>query len=547
MKLSTFSKKVSGVKLAKSGTLMNKVRELEMDNEGFYNAFVDDGKDSFDVGVSLSEKNDVTSVSCDCGADEMPCVHIIAVLRVLEDKQQEGNKETKKPVKEKKVKPVKISPVLKFAENLDKEEMLAWLFTTMEKDQRLFAVFKNHFQTETDKWTHESIKETMSNAITAVISKRKTIQVHELASIFEIWKPLLDKVIKGISKEIHTVESVMCIQTVQEEIINLDHMLAKSTSRVATFYEKFIQLVGQTIFKLDEEKKLIFFKNYFSNLKKAKDIPIDAVYGFSVYGVSPGEGKIGEEILKNLKVYLSLGLHDTPKKTWVRFLEWLEEMGLMESAILNLETQYYNYEFNKTIIEAATKYGQFQRAILWSFECISTNFYEEYNIPFYTLIENTLDQANNIDLEIQTRNRLAELRTSYKDFLFFLQQTKNELDLEDLLEKYSKKYVKPQIYQGEITKIKMKIFLIKGRHDMAIKKIDDERSLLETMEMWDDLYKLDSELLLKTIIKVINRFSYYQLSLDRFSKVKKWLFERYEKEEIFSHLNTSFHSYITIY
>src|SRR5690606_40390691 len=58
------------------------VRELEAEKANCYTAFVDDGSESYDVSIQLN-KQDVVAHGCDCGSDELFCLHQKAVAVAL--------------------------------------------------------------------------------------------------------------------------------------------------------------------------------------------------------------------------------------------------------------------------------------------------------------------------------------------------------------------------------------------------------------------------------------------------------------------------------
>lgn len=541
MKINGLIKKSSAVHLAKAASLMTKIRELEQMEDGSYTAFVDDGKDSYDVKICLDDKKDVIGTSCDCGDQNIPCTHIIAVVQTITNPKSKADVKAKK---EKKIKPVKLTEVQAFTEHLDKEKVLQWLYSFLEKDKRIFTIFKSHFDKNTDQLNRSSIEEFMKSAITAVINRRKSVQVNEVAAILDIWKPYLDKIIGYISEKVYTSENIDSLLAIEGQILYLDSILAKSTTRVSTFYTKFLEQISHQVFQLKDENKSKFFINYMKELTKTRRVSAKSFFYYTLNSVESHEKKIIKVILNQLNGFVSLGLHGASQPVWTNFIDLLKKADLMKESLPSFLPEQYNNEYNFTIINAAIDFENFKLAKKWCFDCIQTNYYEEYNFPYYNLAEKIIEVSNDKDLEQDIRTSLSKLRTNYKDFLFFINHAKSEVEIEKVIESYSKNFIKSQIYRSEIIKIKMKTLLIKGSHESAINKIENQDSLLGSTELWDDLYKLDNEMLLKKIIKVLNQESFFYLVSEKYKPVLSWLVERYEEKEIYQYLSQNKHQII---
>ena len=77
-----------------------KVRELDEESNGVFVAFVDEGKDSYDVHISIDDKNELLKQECDC-ENKKPCLHQVFLVEFISNKNQnskgaEKRKTTKK-------------------------------------------------------------------------------------------------------------------------------------------------------------------------------------------------------------------------------------------------------------------------------------------------------------------------------------------------------------------------------------------------------------------------------------------------------------------
>ena len=99
-------------KISKSKKLS--LREIEEDKKNHFICFVDEGEESYDAQISISEKLEIIDFSCDC-SEKVFCNHLLALaIHISEIK---NNKRTKK------AKAKKISEAELAIENLNSEEI----------------------------------------------------------------------------------------------------------------------------------------------------------------------------------------------------------------------------------------------------------------------------------------------------------------------------------------------------------------------------------------------------------------------------------------
>lgn len=70
------------------------VREFEEDKKNNFVCFVDDGKESYDVQITLNSSSEIAQISCDCGGEEF-CIHKIALANHIS--KQDSGKITRTP------------------------------------------------------------------------------------------------------------------------------------------------------------------------------------------------------------------------------------------------------------------------------------------------------------------------------------------------------------------------------------------------------------------------------------------------------------------
>lgn len=64
-----------------------KVRELNEESKGVFIAFVNEGKESYDVHLSIDDKNELVKQECDCETKK-PCLHQVFLAEFISNKKQ---------------------------------------------------------------------------------------------------------------------------------------------------------------------------------------------------------------------------------------------------------------------------------------------------------------------------------------------------------------------------------------------------------------------------------------------------------------------------
>ncbi|HMP31977.1 MAG TPA: hypothetical protein PKD85_20400, partial [Saprospiraceae bacterium] len=376
-----------------------------------------------------------------------------------------------------------------------------------------------------------------------VIGRRKTIQLAEVTMIFDIWSPIVDQSLKALSKKVYLPESITCILAIDENITDLYYKLAKSTTKIETFREKIHQQFGALVSLLPEDLFIEFFNNFFVILKASLKDRFKVFLHYMVLTLDKDRKDLALSIIKRLNFLPNYLLGDLRKKQQVKFIDWLDEIGILVDIVDTIRPVMYENEFNLYLIQTVTQRGLYQKAIDWCFYCISSNSDSDYNYPYFDQIDLIFELAGDKNLELAARNRLLNIRTTYQDFNFLLNNYDTEKRNELINQFNEKKLHRSSQMYSELLKIKMKLLLLNGDHIAAIKKIEDDYSLYGSYGIWDELYKLDNQLLLAQILKVLIKelkYSYYHYTNgNRIYAIKKWLLDRYEPTELKVHIDNA--------
>jgi hypothetical protein len=160
MQLQKLDKIISKAYITTATTLVQSgaVRELDEEPKGRFVAYVDEGKESYDVLIELDAKQNVVTHTCDCPDEYLYCAHKTAVLLTLQ-----GSVKAKKKAEPK----IKQTPEEVLLQTLEVEDLRRFVRIVLKENKQLRLQFLSNFKGE-----NIVINQTELNAVTADIIKQ---------------------------------------------------------------------------------------------------------------------------------------------------------------------------------------------------------------------------------------------------------------------------------------------------------------------------------------------------------------------------------------
>jgi hypothetical protein len=198
-----------------------KVRELDEESKGVFIAFVDEGKESYDVHISIDAKNELIKNECDCEIKK-PCLHQVFLAEFLADKKEISSDKLKK----KSTKKILEHHVI--IDGLDEIIIKDWLKNLTDKNKAVKFELMLEFK---DKlYSLENVEQNLTEAISSMTNNRKKLdqlQIKNLLNLFDkINQPIYDTIRE--SKDIQA--SVLSIIMISK-IVNSHYNSIKSNSK----------------------------------------------------------------------------------------------------------------------------------------------------------------------------------------------------------------------------------------------------------------------------------------------------------------------------
>lgn len=198
-----------------------KVRELDEETEGNFVSFVDEGKESYDVHISIDDKNELTKNECDC-ENKKPCSHQVFLAEFILNKKQNSTEKTKRKSKK------KLPEYYTIIDNLDEFELKNWLKTYLDDNKSVRFEFMLQFKENI--FTAEALEQNIQEAISSTTNNRKKLdqlQIKNLLHLFDkLNQPIYDKI-----KKANDLNSAILLTIMVSKVLNSHYNMIKSNSK----------------------------------------------------------------------------------------------------------------------------------------------------------------------------------------------------------------------------------------------------------------------------------------------------------------------------
>lgn len=522
-----------------ASSLQNNVREFEEIARGQFSAFVDDGKECFDVGIQLDENgNNILHFSCDCPNKNALCAHVVAVLAFM----NRGEKSAAASTTLKKIRKKKLSPTEELLDNVDNIQLRAWILEELNVNKELNLKFFNHFSGSTTQITAEEINKQGAACIQAVVGKKKYIEPVQLKALFEVWQKYLDTQLPAIFAKIGSEDGLLMVDAVFNFYELVDKRLSKSSSRVVTQFNKFSEKLSAYLQTCEQYKITSFFQQFISRLKKDGK-------GFSVvlsliYKTAPA---LSKEVLADLiKLYLNnVSKNEPTEAELLPLLQYIIKQDLFSALYNDLPyTLFYN-EYNFAFLHQLQLIGQNDIVISLCEKSIKGNYHEVYSIPYYKILVNVYLQLSMPDEALIYRKKIFAFAPSYQLY----QEIYNDLTTHAHKETFRKEALNRVLRRdtadyAKVLDLKFGLWAETEDWGKILDKLVDYTSLDKATPHIKYLYLFDDALLLKKLlIDIHSSFSYPANYVDILEFLKVFITKHYTKEQVSNMDKRNFTSY----
>lgn len=212
-----------------------KVRELDEEPKGVFVAFVDEGKESYDVHISIDSKNELIKNECDCDYKK-PCLHQVFLARFIADKKEISSEKTKKKSTK------KIPDHHLIIDRMDECVLRDWVKETMDSNKAIRYEFM--IQNTEQSYTPITIEQALLDAISSTTNNRKKLdqsQIKKLLNIFDKINHTIYDSVKN-SKDIQT--SALMLIVISKVLYGHYNMIKSNSMKYEAYLESLFPMLN---------------------------------------------------------------------------------------------------------------------------------------------------------------------------------------------------------------------------------------------------------------------------------------------------------------
>lgn len=361
------------------------VRDLDEISKNEIVAYVDEGKESYDVQVVFDNKNNIKITQCDCGLGGI-CNHIVALIHfIFENKTVK--KVIKKPIKK------KLTETDSLLETIDNEELRLWFSEILNKNKELAFAFKNKFGNKEIIVDEQQIKQTVQESIASVIGKRKTCETNEVKKIVDALTVSLKPILAVIFSKVNT-ENDTLLQILINELQTFHYNYYLTSTRVTKFIENLYHEKLKTIFALKNFEEWQKATTYYINLIFSDKIYLnDLTFAENIYKATKENELQRKVVVSHIESQYNLLYKNHKEKFYLLNFEMehflivvFSENHLFEKYHTNFKPKRFQINYNLFLIGELLSCNKLDVAEKYCLEQISNNSNKDYDLPYAKIL-----------------------------------------------------------------------------------------------------------------------------------------------------------------
>jgi len=370
----------------------HKIRECEEVEKGKYIAFAEDGDQDFDVSVSTSGNEKITTHSCDCNEKTPVCSHIIALLLYLT---------SNKLPKTRKVKPSKKQTASEITlEETPGDEIKIWLRDLFLKNKDLEMLFLSRFSKTTQTFTVEEVKKVTLDVIKTVVKSRRLIEKSEAKKISEMWKEVHKPIIEFYHSRPSGEPNFGVFITLAETCLDFAMELRKNDGDITKYFHQLFKTTEKMLLELksedewDESTQLLI--NQISLEKSLTRYNVlSCCLDLYMNCTEPRKSSILKKIMVGFQKY-----ENSTKRKDRNFQQMILPVlstsdGTFQTYYSHFVSLVYQPKYNHELIRKLIEIQQWERAEDFCETEIKNNLKDEYNISYFGFLHTIYKATGN--------------------------------------------------------------------------------------------------------------------------------------------------------
>ena len=390
----------------------NTVRECDETEKGHFEAYVDDGSESFDVSLTLRAGNEIIKHACECNSTGSICRHRVALITHI----AKGTK-VKEAVKVAK----KENKVDLLLDDIDPNALKEWVKGLIAKNKDIELSFVHYFSAKGQLAPDEVIK-IVNDAVKAIAGNKKSVDPTQLKKLVEIWSQMLAPVIEHYRANVTDEKSFINFHTLLETCIAFQFRVDSNSNKVSKFIDETLNKSVEPVSNLQVEegwdKAISYFINHvpdrINNVRMHYLIHLQNIISISS---QERQIKIIDLLAKQFEKSKPETLLDG--KAYCKFIfEIVERHGLFAEYYGLFRPIHFDNVYNQKLISLLIENNYLAIAKKYCDAQIEYNFKEEYNIPYLNFLKEIYMIQKDDEALAKVRAVLFPFTFDFDDYLF---------------------------------------------------------------------------------------------------------------------------------
>jgi hypothetical protein len=284
---------------------------------------------------------------------------------------------------------LKEDPMTVLLNQLDTEELKAWLKEVLNQQKDLAIAFTNRFGAKPLDYSNEDILKITDSAVRSIVKNKRKIDQSELKKIVLLWKEVHEPVMQYYLSNIASVEKIEVFSNLFLSVHKWDLLFNIKSTKVDTYKQELFAKTIQPLYDIenDETWQLVisgYFMQGFSHVNPART---DWLRFLSDLIKLETRGKRVDFILENFKIkYTDSGKRDgsTVSESLTELVfKTYQHADRIKDCITWINPISYNNTFNLGLIDMLLQYEFNAHAESICRTIIKSNSYGGYSIPYW--------------------------------------------------------------------------------------------------------------------------------------------------------------------
>lgn len=402
----------------------NKVREIDEIKTGEFVAYVDDGDETYDVSVVLSKDGDVNTTTCDCPKNNTICLHKVALLLFISTK-----KKVKSPLKSKN----KVDKNEQLLESIPHEKLMGWVKSVLKSYPDIALSFEFEFASKDHEYTVSEIQKITKDAVKSVVKNKKNLDATQIKQILSLWKIVHKPIIDVYKFNPADKKHFNCFCAMLEFCMLTGKDLNSNSLKFNSYAESILNDCIECVVNLLDDELWKSAIQFFIDRIHHEELGTNLILLTHIKNLSSHFNESRKEMIVDMiaKYYKLIGPGNTifaNEFTKYTFLI-ISDNDKFEKYFHLFEPINWSNDYNLKLINGLIGINQLELAEKYCNSEILSNYKNEYNIPYYRLLNSIYLSTNEQNKRINVLKELLPYSFEYDEFVFVISKFSDEQEL----------------------------------------------------------------------------------------------------------------------